>query len=352
MKKSKGLLLVITALVVATIVMSCGSLPDARPYSPNFNDGKFTNPIPRGNENSGLDFLKVMTSEDWGVWPEQIKNTASPTLYQVGEQSLVLTFINHATFLLEVNGVRVLFDPMFSDKAGYAGKVGIKRRRPPALSLEQLPPIDYVLISHNHYDHLDLPALQFLETRDSPKVLVPVGDKNWLLKSGLKQVFEFDWWAEYAVNSCMQFSYVPAQHSSGRGLFDREESLWGAWVVEANGFTLFHAGDTGYSPHFSEIGGRFEVDLALLPIGAWKPEWFLNYVHLNPEQALQAHADLGATQSIGMHYDTFPLTALDYGEAAAVLEQQKSAMGFSEEKFVAGEVGRTWRYSPPRGCEI
>lgn len=345
MKRANALLSCFFVVGFLVIANSCSSFPDARPYSAHFKGGKFSNTEPRGDNTSAQSFLKVLWSEDWGVWPEYIENTVEPSLYQesVDNGQAVLTFINHATFLFETAGARILFDPMFSDKAGYAGKLGIARKRAPAISLEQLPVIDVVLISHNHYDHLDLPALLYLVARDKPVVLVPVGDKNWLLEQGVENVYEFDWWADYAFNSCLQFTFVPTQHSSGRGLFDREASFWGGWLVEAANLNIFHAGDTGYSAHFKEIGERFKVDLALLPIGAWKPEWFLNYVHMNPKQSVQAHKDLNAIKSIGMHFDTFPLSALSYGEAAEELVKQRTLANIPEAQFSAGVVGESIR---------
>ncbi|HSG20806.1 MAG TPA: MBL fold metallo-hydrolase, partial [Burkholderiaceae bacterium] len=230
---------------------------------------------------------------------------------------VTLTWIGHATLLLQLGGVNILVDPMFSERASPLSFAGPKRKVPPAMALGDLPPIHIVLISHNHYDHLDLASVRALANQPSgaPRFFVPLGIKAWFAdnvfngadasKDALERVVEQDWW-EHTELLGLQVHQVPAQHFSARTPFDRNEVLWGGFVVEHPAFRFFWAGDTGYGPHFREIGRRFgPIDLAALPIGAYEPRWFMGPVHINPAEAVQAHEDLGARQSVGVHWGTF-----------------------------------------------
>jgi len=240
---------------------------------------------------------------------------------------------------------------MFSTTAGPVSWLGVKRKRHPGLSLDQLPPIDIVLISHNHYDHLDLPSLKFISKQFAPKIIVPLGDKNWLEKEGLTNIIELDWWESIPLSACITVHFVPAQHSSGRGLFDRDKSFWGGFVVEHPGITFFHAGDTGYADHFKAIGERFKIDIAMLPIGAYKPSWFLQHVHMNPSQAVQAHKDIKAIKSFGMHFETFPLSALGYGEARNTLNNiLKATTSATADAFMLLQIGESYLHPIKNKC--
>lgn len=307
--------------------------------SKHYRRGKFHNTPEKetGCHVSGI--LKFLRTEKWGTWPAWVENTATPSLQKADET--VITFINHASFLIEVGNLKVLIDPVFSTRAGPLGWFGPKRRRAPGLAFEDLPAIDVVLITHNHYDHLDFRTLKALQKRFSPKIIVPVGDKAWLTQLGINNIEEMDWWQSLALGEGAQVHFVPAQHFSGRGLFDRDKSFWGGYVLEHPNLSLFHAGDTGYGHHFKEVGQRFKIDVALLPIGAYKPSWFLSYVHMNPGEAVQAHQDLGARQSYAMHYKTFCLSALNYLEAEEDLS--KALEGKGGVSFHTLEVGESVR---------
>jgi L-ascorbate metabolism protein UlaG (beta-lactamase superfamily) len=304
----------ILCFFILTITSSCKPIPDNIKRSPQYNDGKFVNTVPRLQDRNFLDLIQFLFIEERTEWPKWIKNNIKPN-FKKDSATNVITFINHATFLAEVDNKRLLFDPIFSDNAGPVSWIGVKRHRAPAVTIENMPHIDYIFISHNHYDHLDLPSLKFLSERDKPLIFVPLGDKYWLDDEDLKNVVELDWWQDYKINKCFKVTFVPAQHSSARTPFDRDKSLWGGYVVNTPSMTLFHAGDTGYSNHFKDIGKRFSIDIAMLPIGDYEPAWFLEYVHMNPKQALKAHVDLGSKQSYSMHSETFPLSTLGYKEA-------------------------------------
>lgn len=335
-------------LVVVVTLMGCALYSENKNrYAGlnNFRDGVFKNAVEVKGDRSFGKIVRAITTTKRGPWPSWIENTSKPRLADSRDHdTTVVTFINHATFLLESDGIRTLIDPVFSKSVGPYGKIGAKRRRLPGMDIDDIPKIDVILISHNHYDHLDLPALKQLSQKYNPIVLVPLGDKQWLEKKGISRVEELNWWDTIEVSTDYSVTFVPAQHSSGRGLFDRDHSLWGGWVVSSSNKNIFHAGDTGFSNHFIEIGNRFKIDLALMPIGAYAPTWFLNYVHMTPEQAIAAHIDIGAERSFGMHYETFRLSSEGFDDPMKDLKRAKQAVGQKADNFDVIEVGQSFRF--------
>jgi L-ascorbate metabolism protein UlaG (beta-lactamase superfamily) len=232
-----------------------------------------------------------------------------------------VTFVNHATALIQAEGLNVLTDPIWSDRCSPVSFAGPKRVIPPGLRYEQLPAIDVVLISHNQYDHLDLPTLRRLAAEHRPRVLVPLGNRRLLDRAGVGGAEELGWWQSVGVGDAVQIAAVPAQHFSGRGLFDRDRALWAGFVLAGPAGPVYFAGDTGFGPHFEEIRNRFGPPrLALLPIGAYRPEWFMSRVHASPDEALRAHRILGAGTSVGIHFGTFRLADDGQDEAPARIE--------------------------------
>ncbi|HEY6929107.1 MAG TPA: MBL fold metallo-hydrolase [Thermoanaerobaculia bacterium] len=222
---------------------------------------------------------------------------------------LRVTVINHATVLVQTADVNILTDPVWSDRVSPVSWAGPRRHRPPGIRFEDLPQIDLILLSHNHYDHLDLPTLELLERRDRPTIFCGLGVGDLLRRKGLREVVELDWWESVTARRGLDVASVPVQHFSGRGFFDRNRTLWAGFVVSGTAGKVFFAGDTGYGPHFTQIRQRFgTIRLALLPIGASRPEWFMGPVHISPREALAAHGDLEAQTSVGIHYGTFQLT--------------------------------------------
>ena len=218
-------------------------------------------------------------------------------------------WIGHSTFLIKKEGLTILTDPIFSDRASPFGFIGPKRLIPPAINISALPKIDVITISHNHYDHLDISSLRKL-SKLFPEALffVPQGDKRLLNKNNIKNVHEFDWWNSFKVKN-FEFTFTPVQHWSKRGLFDRNRSLWGGWHIKHNDYSIFHAGDTGYSNDFVQTRLRLGAPkYAFIPIGAYDPEWFMSDSHVNPEEAVQIMLDLEAEKGFGMHWATFTLT--------------------------------------------
>ena len=218
-------------------------------------------------------------------------------------------WIGHSTFLIKKEGLTILTDPIFSDRASPFGFIGPKRLIPPAINISALPRIDVITVSHNHYDHLDISSLRKL-SKLFPEALffVPNGDKRLLKKNNIKNVHEFDWWNSFKVKN-FEFTFTPVQHWSKRGLFDRNRSLWGGWHIKHNDYSIFHAGDTGYSNDFVQTRLRLGAPkYAFIPIGAYDPEWFMSDSHVNPEEAVQIMLDLEAEKGFGMHWATFTLT--------------------------------------------
>ena len=211
-------------------------------------------------------------------------------------------WVGHSTFLIKKNGITILTDPVFSDRASPFKNIGPKRLIPPAIPLKQLPEIDFITISHNHYDHLDIRSLKDLYLLNSSTIfLVPAGDKKLLERQKIENVYEYEWWEGYLSDE-LKITFTPVQHWSKRGLFDRNKSLWGGWFFEFNDFSIFHAGDTGYSEDFKSTRIKLgSPKYAFIPIGAYDPEWFMAESHVNPEDAVQIMLDLGAENSFGMH---------------------------------------------------
>ena len=221
-------------------------------------------------------------------------------------------WIGHSTFYLNNGDLDILTDPIFSERASPIKFAGPKRLINTPLQVSDINNIDIVVISHNHYDHLDIPSLKRIQQK-FPNVifLVPVGDKDLLRKYNLKNIYEFNWWESFVYKDT-KFTFTPTQHWSARGIFDRNESLWGGWLIETVSLKLFHAGDTGYSNDFKNIKDKLgRPDFAFIPIGAYDPEWFMGESHVNPEDAVRIMEDLGRPNSFGMHWGTFTLTSED-----------------------------------------
>jgi L-ascorbate metabolism protein UlaG (beta-lactamase superfamily) len=220
----------------------------------------------------------------------------------------VVTFVGHSTFLIQTPAGNILTDPMYSERAGPWNLLGPRRVRPPAVTLDDLPPVSIVLLSHGHYDHLDLQTLRALARRFDPLVIAPLGHDAIVRSAGVRNVETLDWW-DGSKRAPLAVTMTPAHHFTARTPFDRNRALWGGFVVGAGNRRIYFAGDTAYVPFFADIRERLgPIDLALLPIGAYEPRWFMRSVHMNPAEAVQAHLDLEAAQSIGMHFGTFQLT--------------------------------------------
>jgi L-ascorbate metabolism protein UlaG (beta-lactamase superfamily) len=241
-----------------------------------------------------------------------------------------LTWIGHASWLVQLDGLSLLLDPVFADRlvGGYVRNV------PLGVLPEQLPRIDAVLVSHSHYDHLDLQALE----RIRAPVVAGLGVRELLAPAGLSTT-ELGWWRATRLGD-VTITFVPAQHWSRRGLSDQNRTLWGGFVIQGGSATIYHSGDTAYFPGFAELGRRFPaIDAALLPIGAYDPGWFMERQHMTPEQSLHAFADLGARTFVAMHWGTFKLTDEPLDEPPVRLEAERIHRGLQAERVRVPAVG-------------
>jgi L-ascorbate metabolism protein UlaG (beta-lactamase superfamily) len=289
------------------------------PVSDHFDGTRFVTPGGGDGEHASLGrLLRWQASRQPEAWPAFHDEPPGPRPpAEVGPGQLRVTFINHATTLLQLDGLNVLTDPIYSQRCSPFDFAGPARVRPPGIRFEDLPRIDAVLVSHNHYDHLDAPTLKRIAERwPAVRFFVGLGNRAYLERLGLTGVEELDWWEARALKGVTVRS-VPNQHFSGRGPFDGDGTLWTAWVLEGRAGRAYFAGDTGYGPHFAETERRLgPMRLAVLPIGAFRPEWFMGPVHQSPVQAVQAARDLRAGLAVPMHYGTFNLA--DDGETEPV----------------------------------
>lgn len=280
----------------------------------HYRNGRFFNPdVPPQRFRK---FLKWITHRRVGPWRQfSVSVPGDKPPERVAGSNLRVTFINHATVLLQTEGHNLITDPIWSNRASPLQWIGPKRHREPGIRFNDLPRIDCILISHNHYDHLDKTTLQRLLLRDSPAIFCPLGVRKLLLKIGFREVYELDWWKDHSWHQ-LRLHCVPAQHFSARTPFDRNRSLWCGWVVECSSGDIYFTGDTGFGKHFAAVARRFQnLRLALLPIGAYQPQWFMGSLHMNPDQAIKAQTILGGGIAVAIHFGTFSLA--DDGETEA-----------------------------------
>ena len=310
-------------------------------------NGRFVNQDASADR-SLADVWRWFRTRQAAAWPRWVENTARPRLpARVGHGQVAVTFVNHATFLLQTAGATIVTDPVFAGRAGPFGIGGPPRVRRPGLALADLPRVDLVLQSHDHYDHMDLAALRALARRDNPLVLTGLGNARHLRGIGLRRVVELDWGAAH-VAGATRVTYVPAQHFSARTPFNRNRALWGGFHVDGDGLRVLFCGDSGYAGHFRDIRAVLGApDLALVPIGAYEPRWFMQVAHMNPEDAVQAHQDLGAAQSVAMHFGCFQLTDEPFDEPVRRLGPALDAAGVPRERFRVLEVPMPRRLPRP-----
>lgn len=314
-----------------------------RPISDHFDGKHFFNPtLPKGYVPRISSVFKML-SEKKSSWPKTAKNLGTPRMHEeLGPGDVAITFIGHVTFLIQMPGINILTDPIWSKRASPFRRIGPRRVRSPAVAFDDLPPIDLILISHNHYDHLDLKTLKRLQERFAPKALIAAGDKRLVQSTGLTDVHEFDWWDELQLRPGLKVTFAPTQHFSARSLWNRQKSLWGGFMIENEGRRVFFCGDAGYSSHFVDIKKRLGApDIALFGIGSYEPRWFMRSMHMNPAEAVQAHEDIGSKQSIAMHFGTFRMSAEGIDQPKDELRIALSQKGISEDSFAVLKEGET-----------
>jgi len=338
--------------LILYLVAGCASLEqseEGNPLPAHHTPKGFQNPY-RPSERGLRDFLRwqfgLGPREIPPIPPEEVSNyrpeVAQPAISLIQQpdvNQVQITWIGHSTFLIQIEGINILTDPQFSDYCGPNSFLGIKRVAPPGVPFEELPLIHAVLISHNHYDHLDAPTVERLG--NGPTYFVPLGIARWFEKKKIKNVIERDWWQTSSLHG-IRFHSVPIQHFSNRTLFDRNRTLWSGWVIESKSSKIFFAGDTGYSPVFKEIGDRFgPLQVSILPIGAYRPRWFMGPVHVDPPEAIQILQDTRSERAIAGHWGTFKLSDEPLGEPPAYLGKALRENGVGEEQFILMKFGET-----------
>ena len=369
-------------LLCATLLLAgCAS---ANPY---FNTAK-SHHTPEGFKNNSTDGVVRPFSDllrwQWEAFRNKLPPAPkTPTPVQVPNLALInansvagaamqpmVTWIGHATALVQASGLNVLTDPIFSERAFPVQIAGPKRTQPPGIALADLPPIDVVIVSHNHYDHLDRLSVIALNARanGSTLFLVPLGNKPWMENIGITNVIELDWWDSVKIargangkparvastQAGVEFHLTPVQHWSARGLGDRSSTLWGGWSVFGPDFQWYFGGDNGYSKDFADTFAKFPnrrlprdssklFDLALIPVGGYEPRWFMKEQHVNPMEAVRTHKDLGAVKSIGIHWGTFNLTDEALDQPPIDLIAARNALGVTEADFFLLKIGETRR---------
>jgi L-ascorbate metabolism protein UlaG (beta-lactamase superfamily) len=363
--KPKVAVLLFGAVLVSILVFcTYGADPgmcaaDRERISDHFDGNLFFNPrvhapqpLPPGEEpkrgSSGWIWRWILGT-DWPKWPQTTDGTpGEPPAARVSKGSLFITPVGHATFLIQLDGLNILTDPIWSERCSPLSWAGPRRFRDPGIRFEDLPPIDAVLVSHNHYDHLDLPTLKRLARKGVQRSITTLGNRDLIRGSGISAVDELDWWQSVRLSKEVTVTLVPAQHFSSRTPWDRNETLWGGFVISGPSGNVFYSGDTGYGPHFREITQRFSpIRVALLPISPFRPRQsneppHSRYpaIHMGPAEAVQAHLDLRAGLSIAAHFQVFQLGADGFDDALNELRSVLTERDLKPNAFIAPLPGR------------
>lgn len=339
--------LTLALVALATLVCACSGTPQGDPAKPHHTDAGFRNRYLHAEKPSFWKWQWRRLIEGTPSSPERgygFPVVKPDVRYLAGNRSApTLTWFGHDTFLLQLGGQNLLTDPHFSERASPVSFAGPQRHTPSPMAISDLPAIDLVIISHNHYDHLDLETVKRLNAQAGgpPLFMVPLGLKQWFADQGVTHVKELDWWEQIAHKGLM-LHLTPVQHWSKRTLWDTNATLWGSWVIEHPALRVFFGGDFGYSQDIADIARRFEgFDLALLPIGAYEPRWFMSLMHINPEEAVKVHQELRVRHSIGMHWGTFRLTDELLDEPPRKLSQALARAGLSDKDFSIMKHGET-----------
>ena len=340
----------IMLVICVSLFTSCSILQnsesDAMLKSENYNPetGRFHNSDGSENRKTPGQLFKMATAfftRDKDPLEENGFNVLDPSAQPDSPTGRQVIWIGHSTLLVSNGSQHILTDPIFLGRASPFSFIGPKRAAPPALTVQELPPIEAIIISHNHYDHLSLPSLKALN-KSQPDIhyFVPLGLAELLKKAGITQITELDWW-QSATHNNIKFTATPVRHWSSRGGFDRNHTLWAGWMVDWSDFRFYFAGDTGYSSDFAETRKRLgQPDLAAIPIGAYDPRDFMKASHVNPEEAVQIFTDMMPKQAVAVHWGTFKLTLEPLEEPPLRLREAMRNAGIEESRFLALKHGQ------------
>ena len=358
MKRGLGIFIALLALICLLPLTARPGEPGAsteklQQASDHFDGTRYFNPgipdaslPPPGREQKRSRYRWIWRWMFSGSWPHssnaEVFSPGPPPAARVPQGTLRVTTVGHATFLIQMDGVNILTDPIWSERCSPVSWAGPRRHKEPGIRFEDLPPIDVVLVSHNHYDHLDLPTLERLAEKGTPRAITPLGNRELIRKAGIPSVDELDWWESVRLSPDITVTLVPAQHFSSRTLWDRNRTLWGGFVVSGPSGNVFHSGDTGYGPHFREIARRFSpIRVALLPISPFRPRQsqdspssYYTSIHMGPAEAVQAHLDLGAQVSVAGHFQVFQLGTDGFDDAVNELASTLKERDLQPDTFI------------------
>jgi L-ascorbate metabolism protein UlaG (beta-lactamase superfamily) len=372
MRKIALSLMTVSLVLVCLLPLAAGET-ELRPYaeetgqvSDHFDGIRYFNPnvqqaLPPSSGQAARWIWNWILRTNWPKWPKQADfSPGAPPVVRAPEGSLYVTPVGHGTFLIQMDGINILTDPIWSERCSPVSWLGPKRHHGPGIAFEDLPPIDVVLVSHNHYDHFDIPTLRRLAKDGVPHSVVPLGNLDLMRSTGIPAVDELDWWQSIPLSSHVTVTLVPAQHFSSRTLWDRNRTLWGGFVISGPSGNVYYAGDTGYGPHFREIARRFSpIRAALLPIAPFKPpqardsaQAFRSVVHMGPAQAVQAHIDLEASLSIAAHYQVFQLGVEGFDDAADMLMSALKEHNLASGAFVLPVLGQAVELPPTLNASL
>jgi N-acyl-phosphatidylethanolamine-hydrolysing phospholipase D len=361
----KNIVTIAAGLATALLFSGCANVnEDYNAAKKHHRPDGFQNNYTAATDKSRMDLLKWQWERARAGLPkppEKPTPTAQADMRFVSAnngkaQEPAITWIGHATMLVQMGGLNILTDPIFSERASPVQFAGPKRYQAPGIALKDLPRIDVVLLSHNHYDHLDTASVKALNQQPggAPLFIVPLGVKKWFAAEGITNVQQLDWWDSFPVKTAageVQVHFTPVQHWSARSLGDRRATLWGGYALFASDFHLYFSGDTGYSKDFTDTRERFATrqtaalgggfDMALIAVGAYEPRWFMKEQHVNPEEAVQIHLDLQAKRSVGVHWGTFDLTDESLDQPPKDLAAARAAKKLPQEAFDVMAIGQT-----------
>ncbi len=334
----------IIILAIPTISLIIGILISSPKYegpvSDHFDGSRFINPG-GVKAKGGLDLFIWLINRNRKPWKEKIDQRHGKRPLDHVKGGIRITFVNHSTFLIQADGINILTDPIWSNRTSPFRSIGPKRKHAPGIKFGDLPRIHLVLLTHNHYDHLDLQTMRMVFGAHHPKIISSLGIKAFLDQQLITGSTELDWWQKFIFRDTVEIQSVPAQHFSGRGLLDRDATLWCGFIIKTSIGNIYFAGDTGYNDQtFKEIGKQCgPIRVSLLPIGAYKPEWFMSPIHTSPEESIKIHLDVRSQTSIGMHFGTFALA--DDGDDEPVDDLQSALPKYylKQHEFIVLQAG-------------